>query len=104
MNNTVTTTNYSTTKQFIEIVYMAPQMRISPAALAQPEENLIRTHSSPPLQIIWTNVLVIFSFHAAAIYGLYLWFACAKWATVLWGKIISIQNSPNRLVECWFFQ
>ena len=55
-----------------------------------PDENT-RTYEedkqSIPTQIVWKNVVIYIYFHIAALYGIYLCFASAKWATIAWGKL-----------------
>lgn len=52
-----------------------------------PDENT-RTYEedkqSIPTQIVWKNVVIYIYFHIAALYGIYLCFASAKWATIAW--------------------
>jgi hypothetical protein len=38
------------------------------------------------IQIVWKNVVLYIYFHIAALYGIYLCFTSAKWATIAWGK------------------
>jgi stearoyl-CoA desaturase (delta-9 desaturase) len=40
------------------------------------------------IQIVWKNVVIYIYFHIAALYGIYLCFASAKWATIPWGNVI----------------
>ena len=41
-------------------------------------------------QIVWKNVMIYIYFHAAALYGIYLCFASAKWTTIVWGNFTII--------------
>lgn len=41
-------------------------------------------NKEPPMQIVWRNVLIFIYLHAAALYGFYLCFTAAKWATLGW--------------------
>lgn len=45
-------------------------------------------NKEPPMQIVWRNVLIFIYLHAAALYGFYLCFTAAKWATLGWCKKI----------------
>ena len=45
-------------------------------------------NKEPPMQIVWRNVLIFIYLHAAALYGFYLCFIAAKWATLGWCKIV----------------
>lgn len=46
------------------------------------------THKEPAMQIVWRNVLIFIYLHAAALYGFFLCFTAAKWATLGWCKIL----------------
>jgi len=41
-----------------------------------------------PLQLVWRNILLFGYLHLAAVYGGYLFFAKAKWATVFFCKYL----------------
>lgn len=61
-----------------------------------PEEHLVQEFEKPvapqanprKYQLIYTNVVTFTYGHLAAIYGLYLCFTSAKWATIAFGKIL----------------
>jgi len=62
-----------------------------------PDENTSTNEEdkqSIPTQIVWKNVVIYIYFHIAALYGIYLCFASAKWATVAWGKL----HNFNKLI------
>lgn len=42
--------------------------------------------SDVKFQIVWRSVVFLGLVHVGAVYGLYLLFTTAKWATVLWSK------------------
>jgi stearoyl-CoA desaturase (delta-9 desaturase) len=52
------------------------------AAVPRPQED--ESNKQPPMQIVWRNVLIFIYLHMAAVYGFYLCFGTAKWATVAW--------------------
>lgn len=58
---------------------------VRPAAQVTSEE---KSSGDPPLQIVWRNVLIFIYLHAAALYGFYLCFTAAKWATLSWCKCL----------------
>ena len=41
------------------------------------------------LKIVWKNVIIFTYIHLAGIYGLYLYFFWAKWATFIWCTYIT---------------
>lgn len=50
------------------------------------------------LQIVWKNVAIFSYLHIAAVYGAYLFFTQAKWATCVFGKYIFLFTSS---FNCW---
>lgn len=51
---------------------------------AIPEKQIIP--SDRKIQLVWRNIIMFAYLHLAAIYGAYLYFTTAKWATVIWGE------------------
>ena len=38
------------------------------------------------MELVWPNIMVYIIFHTGALYGFYLGFTVAKWATIAWCK------------------
>lgn len=78
------------------------------AAAVRPAAQVTSSSSSSesgdaPLQIVWRNVLIFIYLHAAALYGFYLCFTAAKWATLSWCKLfLSRSILANLLCNFWF--
>ncbi len=60
---------------------------VRPAAQVTSSSSSSSESGDAPLQIVWRNVLIFIYLHAAALYGFYLCFTAAKWATLSWCKL-----------------
>ena len=66
-------------------------MTVNDSSLTSQEDDAV-IKEEYKMEIVWPNVLVYVVFHCGALYGFYLSFTDAKWATILWGKLRNIKT------------
>lgn len=72
---------------------MAPNVSVATGVLHETDDDVNFqnvsekevTPSDRKLQLVWRNILLFAYLHLAALYGAYLYFTTAKWATIIFG-------------------
>lgn len=73
---------------------MAPNVSMPTGVLHECDDDVstrviaeeIEKPSERKLQLVWRNIILFTYLHIVAVYGLYLCFTSAKWATVFFGE------------------
>nr|ALA65425.1 Z11-fatty acid desaturase [Manduca sexta] len=73
---------------------MAPNTKVQPSSMPPEEEEYVKLvapqAADRKYEIIYTNIITFTYWHLAGLYGLYLCFTTAKWATIIMSWLIFV--------------